>query len=137
MDERGFRATGFAPPDPAASPSRVAFLGDSCTFGWNVDTRETFVAQLSSIQRSVAPDEPMDLVNGGFPGDSAVAGFYKLRERVLPLAPDLVVLGFSAHNAFRFSLFCSVAMLLKKVPRSRARPSSPLAQSSRVASMCF
>jgi lysophospholipase L1-like esterase len=32
-----------------------------------------------------------------------VAGEYVLRERILPLGPDVVILGFSANNAFRFA----------------------------------
>lgn len=101
IDEHGFRRTAIAPPP---SPEcLVAFLGDSCTFGWDVDTAETFVSQLASIERA-AGDEQFEFVNAAYPGHSASIGVYMLRERVLPLHPDVVVLGYSANNAFRFSL---------------------------------
>jgi lysophospholipase L1-like esterase len=45
----------------------------------------------------------MELINAAYPGDSAVAGSYVLKDRVLPLDPDVVVLGYSGNNAFRFS----------------------------------
>ncbi len=100
-DERRFRITGHAPPK---SPrARVAFLGDSCTFGWGVDTPGTYIARIDELQRRNGTAQ-VELINAAYPGDSAVVGLYKLRERVLPLAPDVVVLAFSANNAFRLAL---------------------------------
>jgi lysophospholipase L1-like esterase len=101
IDARGFRSTGYPPPNP--SESRVAFLGDSCSFGWGVVTDETFVAQLDAWQRQ-AGTPSKDLMNAAYPGQSAVVGELMLRQRVLPLDPDVVVIGYSANNAFRFSL---------------------------------
>ena len=101
IDARGFRATG-QPLLPSA-PVRVAFLGDSCTFGWGLDTPDTFVAQLDAHQRAEG-QERFDFINAATPGMSAVSGLYLLRQRILPLQPNLVVLGFSGNNAFRFSL---------------------------------
>ena len=80
IDSRGFRATGFEPPAPPAT--RVAFLGDSCTFGWNVDTPETYVARIDAMQRRSGPPR-FELLNGAYPGDSAVVGLYRLREAIL------------------------------------------------------
>ena len=101
IDKRGFRSTGF--PPPASPRARVAFLGDSCTFGWGVGTRETYVSWLDAIQRT-GGGEALELVNGGYPGDSAVQGYYKLRDRILTLQPDVIVLAFSGNNAFRLAL---------------------------------
>jgi lysophospholipase L1-like esterase len=101
IDGYGFRATG-ATPAPGAD-RLVVFMGDSCTFGWGVATSETFVSQLASIEKD-AGDERFELLNAAYPGHSASVGVYMLRERVLPLHPDVVVLGYSANNAFRLSL---------------------------------
>lgn len=99
-DARGFRSTGL--PVPPAPQARVAVMGDSCSFGWGLDTPNTFVAQLDARQR--ANGAPIfELWNAAYPGTSAVAGEYVLREKVLPLHPDVVILGFSANNAFRFA----------------------------------
>ena len=100
IDARGFRAAGNA---PAAAEKKVVFLGDSCTFGWGVDTADTFIAQLGQLQQS-AGNERFAFLNAAFPGHSATVGVHMLRERVLPLKPDAIVLGYSANNAFRFSL---------------------------------
>ena len=120
-DERGFRSTGHS--SPAAPSCRVAFLGDSCSFGWGMSTPDTFVAQLDDLQR--AKGEPTcDLMNAAFPGQSAVVGAHILRERVLRYRPDVVVIAFSAHNAFRFALVSDIdrlrfAPVRKLVLRSR------------------
>src|SRR5262245_51791539 len=53
-DAHGFRSTGF--PPPPAPRHRIAFLGDSCTFGWGVDTPDTFVARLDARQRAAGAD---------------------------------------------------------------------------------
>jgi lysophospholipase L1-like esterase len=101
IDERGFRRDGFvAPESPAAT---VAFVGDSCTFGWGVDDAQTFVGQVDALQRQGAPPR-LRLYNAGFQGQSAVVGIYMLREKVLPMKPQVVVIGYSANNAFRLSV---------------------------------
>jgi len=102
IDGHGFRGTGLPAPDGAAR--RVAVLGDSCSFGWGVDTPDTFVARLDARQRADGGAPVLELLNAAYPGQSAVVGEHMLRERVLPLHPDVVVLGFGANNAFRFSL---------------------------------
>jgi lysophospholipase L1-like esterase len=99
IDDDGFRSHGVPPP-PVGAP-RVAFIGDSCTFGWGMDTEDTFVARLATTL--AARGLHYELVNAGFPGDSAVGGRYVFTERVLPKNPDLVVVGFSANNAFRYT----------------------------------
>lgn len=100
VDEHGFRGTGL--PPPTAPKGRVVFMGDSCSFGWGLDTDDTFVAHLDARQR-VDGAAMLALWNAAYPGTSAVAGEYVLREQILPLKPDVVVLGFSANNAFRFA----------------------------------
>src|SRR5262249_20163606 len=101
VDERGFRAS--AAPPPAHPDACVAFLGDSCTFGWGMDTPDTFVALLDARRRG-AGGAGIEFINAAYPGQSAVGGVHTLEERVLPLDPDVVVLAFGANNAFRMSL---------------------------------
>ncbi len=101
IDDEGFRSTGLSPPGSGAR--RVAFVGDSCTFGWGLTTNETFVAQMDALQR-VAGEPFLVLRNSGYPGQSAVVGEYIVRELLLPWNPDVVVIGFSGNNAFRLTL---------------------------------
>jgi lysophospholipase L1-like esterase len=101
FDARGFRLTGL--PPPADPKLRVAFVGDSCTFGWGLAGDQTFVGALDALQRQHG-EPTMELINAAYPGQSAVVGEHMLVERVLPLDPDVVVIGYGANNAFRFSL---------------------------------
>jgi lysophospholipase L1-like esterase len=104
IDERGFRAARLEASEEGAP--RVAFLGDSCTFGWGLGTRETFVAGLAEL--AARQGLPLDPQNAGFPGDSAVVGPHLLREQVLLHEPDVVVIGYSGNNAFRFTAVSDV-----------------------------
>lgn len=106
-DENGFRDSGLPPLSNAKD--LIAFTGDSCTFGWGLDTPDTFIAKLDQLQRQRQGPRQYRLLNGGYPGHSAVVGEYIIRERLLPSDPDIVVLGFNANNAFRFALVPDVA----------------------------
>jgi lysophospholipase L1-like esterase len=99
-DAHGFRSSGLPPPEEPRS--RVVFLGDSCTFGWGVDTAATFQTLLDARRAKEA--KRIEILNAAYPGQSAVSGEYMLAKRVLPLDPTQVVLGFGANNAFRFSV---------------------------------
>ena len=57
-----------------------------------------------ATRKSTSTVPLFDLINAAYPGHSAVVGRYMLSERILPFDPDIVILGFSANNAFRFSL---------------------------------
>ena len=99
IDELGFRTIGHSWSVPGGA--RIVFLGDSCTFGWGLDPENTFVAGVEEIVRRRG--RPVQLFNAAYAGDSAVVGSYVLREQVLSLKPDVVVLGYSGNNAFRFA----------------------------------
>ncbi|MFT4569789.1 MAG: lysophospholipase L1-like esterase [Hyphomicrobiaceae bacterium] len=107
FDNEGFRTTGFPPLSQGQNEPlglrKVAFLGDSCTFGWGLEDKLTFIGQLDGLQRSSEPPH-LSLRNAGYPGHSAVMGEYVFRQRVLDWQPDIVVIGYSANNAFRFAL---------------------------------
>jgi lysophospholipase L1-like esterase len=87
---------------PPVDGRRLVILGDSCSFGWGINTPDTFFAKLDGLQRDAGAG--FEVLNAAFPGQSAVAGEYMLRDLVLPLHPEFVVLGFTGNNAFRFSL---------------------------------
>lgn len=98
IDARGFRVASRSVPGAGL---RLALLGDSCTFGWGLATEETFAAGLT--ERAQREGAPVEVLNAGFPGDSAVAGPHLLREWVLGQHPALLVVGYSGNNAFRLS----------------------------------
>lgn len=80
----GFR--GDFTPFGDQNGRRVAFLGDSFTFGFGVNDHETFINRLNEK----APEE--HYLNFAVPGYSTDQQYLLLRRRVFNFRPDLVVL---------------------------------------------
>ena len=76
---------------------RVLFLGDSVVAGFEVEQPETFVALLEThLQQRF--ERPLRVVNAGVRGYGTDQSLLWYRERGRSLAPDLVVLVFSAND---------------------------------------
>ena len=80
----GFRGE-FTPPGDH-NGRRIAFLGDSFTFGFGVNDHETFINRLNEK----APEE--HYFNFAVPGYSTDQQYLLLRRRVFNFRPDVVVL---------------------------------------------
>ncbi|MEZ5330820.1 MAG: SGNH/GDSL hydrolase family protein [Thermoanaerobaculia bacterium] len=88
---------GFRDREPEARPGRwrIAFLGDSYTFGSGVELRETFVRLIEKRHRGVRTD---NFGIGGFGVDQMWA---TLRRYALGVSPDVVVLCFIHYDLDR------------------------------------
>jgi lysophospholipase L1-like esterase len=94
---QGFRAPGdYGPKRDGAF--RVLALGDSFTFGLGVEQDETFEQVLEGRLRERYGDR-VECLNLGVVGYGTLQEL-KILERHRDLAPDLVILGFYARNAF-------------------------------------
>jgi lysophospholipase L1-like esterase len=78
--------------------TRVLALGDSCTFGWNVEGSESYPAVLERLLNRRAGTTRYQVLNAGVPGYTSYQGLVYLRERGLGLAPAIVVLGFGFNE---------------------------------------
>ena len=77
-------------------PLRIAFLGDSSTFGWGIDFDQTYAAQCAaSLNEAGIPTEPL---NAGVIGYTILQGLSRYRALVRDYKPDVVVLAFGAVN---------------------------------------
>lgn len=85
---------GLRGPDPAIPKPpgviRLLMLGDSFTFGFPVRDEETFCAVAEQALR--AAGEPVEVINGGVSGASPTLHYLVLRDQLLELEPDLVLL---------------------------------------------
>jgi len=91
---------GLRGPEPAPrrpGELRVLFLGDSVLAGFEVEQPETFAARLETELRRRFP-QPLSVINAGVRGYGTDQSLLWYRERGLALAPDLVVLVFSAND---------------------------------------
>ncbi len=69
---------------------RVAFVGDSFTFGWGVEVEQSFVGQLREQWQDRIPR--VEVLDFGVPGWSADQVLVLLRRQLFDFEPDLVVL---------------------------------------------
>jgi len=77
---------------------RILGLGDSVTFGWQVDQRETYLAQLESMLNADDPSRRYEVINAGMPGYNMSNELAYLSEHGMRYQPDLVIVGFCALN---------------------------------------
>lgn len=98
-----------APREIAAKTAgsfRILCLGDSITFGLDVDDNQTYPHQLEQIlkQTTSAPSKP-EVINAGVWGYTSRQGLIYLREKLLQFHPDLVIIefGFNDSNAAMLS----------------------------------
>jgi lysophospholipase L1-like esterase len=95
INSLGLRGPEPAPRQPGEL--RVLFLGDSVVAGFEVEQSETFTARLEAELRRRFP-QPLAVINAGVRGYGTDQSLLWYRERGLALAPDLVVLVFSAND---------------------------------------
>jgi lysophospholipase L1-like esterase len=87
---------------PAETPGlvRVVALGDSVTFGYGVDADRSWPAALETLLSSppLAEGRVTEVLNAGVSGYSTLQEAAALRTKVLPLEPDLVVIGYCLND---------------------------------------
>ena len=96
INSLGFRGREF-PLARTAGLARVLCLGDSYTFGAQVDDADSFPAQLERIL-SAEEDRRVEVVNAGASGFTITDELVYLKQRGLALHPDLIVLSFSQND---------------------------------------
>jgi lysophospholipase L1-like esterase len=79
---------------------RVLCIGDSITFGFNVDQPGAYPRQLQSLLESRYPTRGFEVVNAGVPGWTWLQGLRFLETRGLGVRPDLIVMGHGTNDQF-------------------------------------
>ena len=98
VNSRGFRGPEF---ETAKAPGafRIVCIGDSWTFGANVDQSGAYPHRLEGLLRSEYPAGDVEVLNLGVMGYSSYQGLELLQTEGLPLEPDLVIIGFGMNDA--------------------------------------
>lgn len=99
-NSEGFRGPERATRDAEASVLRIVCIGDSVTFGYNVDQRDTYPHQLEDVLIRRHPGHRFEVVNAGVPGWSWLQGLRFLELRGLALRPHIVVIGHGSNDQF-------------------------------------
>jgi hypothetical protein len=77
---------------------RILCVGDSITFGFNVDQPDAYPRQVERLLAARYPGRVFEVVNAGVPGWSWLQGLRFLETRGLPLHPDVVVMGHGTND---------------------------------------
>jgi lysophospholipase L1-like esterase len=98
LNEEGFRSAHL-PAARRPGALRIACIGDSWTFGMNVNQDQTYPAQLEALLKRRSPSADVDVMNFGVLGYSSFQGLELLKRRVLDLHPDVLVIGFGMNDS--------------------------------------
>lgn len=96
-NQDGFRVTGITVKKPQGA-LRILCMGDSVTFGLNVNDDETYPSYLQGRLCSEYPGREIQVINTGCPGYTIVQGLEMLTRRGLCYEPDIIIAGFSHHE---------------------------------------
>ncbi|HMI94096.1 MAG TPA: SGNH/GDSL hydrolase family protein, partial [Polyangiales bacterium] len=125
VDLRGQRIPLAKP----AGETRVLFIGDSATEGAFVGLEHAFPARFEALlhQRNGSP--ALRAINAGVWGMTTIDEYHLLADKLLPLAPDRVVLGLFMANDINFNLAHDQRVLRVRAPAwiDAARQRSALA----------
>lgn len=98
IDRRGFR-NGVPAANDGGEKRLIACLGDSYTFGYGVDDDETWPFQLREALNSAAGSPVFETLNAGINGMNTAQEATYLKERVMRVSPELVLLAFYLNDA--------------------------------------
>ena len=87
-----------------ANETRVLFIGDSATEGAFVELEQSFPRRFEALARERSPAENVRAINAGVWGMTTIDALRLLEDKLLPLAPDAVVLGLFMANDINFNL---------------------------------
>lgn len=108
IDRRIHRAVELAgqviPLDKPEGERRVLFLGDSATEGAFVPRDAAYPARFQRLLDQRNPDNAVRAINAGVWGMTTIDELHLLEDRLLPLKPDVVVLGLFMANDINFNL---------------------------------
>jgi hypothetical protein len=84
--------------------TRVLFVGDSATEGALVGLENSFPNQFAARLKAAGAARAMRVINAGVWGMTTVDEYHLLKDKLLPLKPDVVVIGLFMSNDINFNL---------------------------------
>jgi lysophospholipase L1-like esterase len=98
LNSHGDRTDEYKPAKPPGTV-RIACIGDSWTFGMNVNQDQTYPSRLQSWLNERRPGQRFEVLNFGVLGYTSYQGLQQLRNRVLDLHPDILAIGFGMNDS--------------------------------------
>jgi lysophospholipase L1-like esterase len=98
VNSEGFRGPEREAPKPGGNVFRVLCVGDSITYGFNVDQPDAYPQQLGALLAARYAGRRFEVINAGVPGWSWLQGLRFLEARGLAVDPDVVVIGHGTND---------------------------------------
>ena len=92
------------PLDKPAGETRVLFVGDSATEGAFVAPDAAYPRVFERLLTERTPPHRVRAINAGVWGMTTIDEYHLLRDKLLPLAPDVVIVGLFMANDINFNL---------------------------------
>jgi lysophospholipase L1-like esterase len=96
LNDEGFRDDNF-PNKKDPNIFRIICLGDSWTFGYNLDRNESYPRLLQVLLEQAFSNAHFEVINLGVIGYTSYQGANLIR-RALELEPDLMIIGFAMND---------------------------------------
>ncbi len=99
INSQGLRADTDYALSPASPAYRVICIGDSVTFGWNLEGRYSYPALLEQELNRLNPGLHAQVINAGYPSYTSRQGLIWLDQQLLDLHPNLVIAQFGFNDS--------------------------------------
>jgi lysophospholipase L1-like esterase len=97
INSKGYREREFYEnKDP--DMKRIICMGNSCTFGWKVDSEQTYAKRLEVLLNQNLPKPEFEVINAGMTGYSTYQGLRFLKREILKLHPDIIILSYGWND---------------------------------------
>lgn len=98
INSAGFRDTEFS-KEKRSSALRIICLGDSWTFGANVDQKDAYPQRLGALLPERLPAADFEVLNLGVLAYSSYQGLELLKTTLIDLTPDVALIGYGMNDA--------------------------------------
>ncbi len=78
--------------------TRIAVVGNSCSFGWQVAAEDTYIFALVDSLNANSSSKKFQALNGGIPGYSSYQGKLFYRKVLAPLKPQVTLIMFGWND---------------------------------------
>ncbi len=97
VDRYLMRSPGYSEPKDEAV--RIVAAGDSCSFGFGLQWRDTVIARLARLREARFPDREYQPAACAVPGHTSLQTLAKLEAGCLDFEPDVVIIGNQFNDA--------------------------------------
>lgn len=116
IDARGYRGPQRETAAARDGRTRILCVGDSVSFGFNVDRGDEYPRQLEARLRAGHPEQDVEVINAAVPGWSWIQGLRFVEAEGLALRPDLVIAAHGTNDRF----WQAATTDLERLPRAGA-----------------